>query len=111
MKAQQSQPPKKANGPSYEYFNAEQNGTLHSTTTCHRCNNPSVYDKCTFCEFNMCQSCLQQCSACEYVYCGGCSVLEYVLVFFEATCQVLKITFCSYSLSVDQVFCISCIQH
>lgn len=89
MNAQRTQSPRSTtNETSYKYFNAEQPQAVQK---CHRCSRGSAQDKCTFCEFFMCQDCLQQCSSCQHIYCNACSILD-------------------YSLSTDQVFCISCKQ-
>lgn len=78
MNAQRTQSPRSATSEaSYKYFNAEQ---TQAEQKCYRCSRGTAQEKCTFCEFLMCQDCLQQCCSCQYIYCNACSILEYVII-------------------------------
>ncbi|KAI8094080.1 hypothetical protein BDF21DRAFT_448359 [Thamnidium elegans] len=90
MKAQQRPKPRAVAAPSYKYFNAPQEPA--PVEKCQRCANASVYNKCSFCEHILCHNCLQDCGACQYLFCSTCSVID-------------------YSMSTDQVFCVSCTQN
>ncbi|KAI9472166.1 MAG: hypothetical protein EXX96DRAFT_348085 [Benjaminiella poitrasii] len=75
------------NEPSYSYFN-NNNNQPEQVPTCYKCSRSPLHGRCTFCEHTLCQDCIQQCSSCQQNYCTTCSVID-------------------YSLSLDQVFCLS----
>ncbi|KAI7905090.1 uncharacterized protein BX663DRAFT_559316 [Cokeromyces recurvatus] len=81
---------KPTNEPSYNYFNNDDNQPS-KTLTCYKCSNSFVYGRCSFCENVLCQNCIQQCNTCQQCYCSTCSIID-------------------YSLSSDQIFCLSCKQ-
>ncbi|KAI8336980.1 hypothetical protein BC941DRAFT_426279 [Chlamydoabsidia padenii] len=59
------------------------------TLNCFRCPSLTSSCSCTFCEYSICQQCIQQCQGCNSFYCTACSVKD-------------------YSTDDEKVYCLSC---